>query len=385
MELELRGKVYSVRYYSKNKDGQRVRVRLTDPSWTVDRGVKWVRLQAEKAIERDKLAKSSPAASQQPADEMLASALTAFCVDLRRRFKASTVAGYEEIIRRRFLTPCHGLPLSMVFSLTGSDRLRDALESPPHLEDKARAVSKIRSFARWLARRESLSAQSEEEFERVLPEYCQLSNKSANARVNFWTAAEWDSFCATFRDGDPWLLVFETMFWGALRLGELRALKVSSFDRLKNTLMVSASITAGGVESSPKTASSLAVVDLPSWLAKELERAVAGRPAGDYLFRIGGRRVSATGLRRAFNAHVSLAGVHRITVHGLRHSIASRMIQEGVEPLIVSRHLRHSSLAITLSVYTHLFPGVAAGIMDRISPTKSPVGLNLEKMKKNIK
>ena len=43
----------------------------------------------------------------------------------------------------------------------------------------------------------------------------------------------------------------------------------------------------------------------------------------------------------------------KITLHGLRHSMASYMFSKGISILDVSLHLRHKNPSVTLSVYTH--------------------------------
>jgi integrase len=54
--------------------------------------------------------------------------------------------------------------------------------------------------------------------------------------------------------------------------------------------------------------------------------------------------------------------------HSLRHTHASALLAEGVDPVTVSRRLGHGSAAITLSVYAHLMKpdDRAASIMQRI-------------------
>lgn len=56
-----------------------------------------------------------------------------------------------------------------------------------------------------------------------------------------------------------------------------------------------------------------------------------------------------------------------ITLHGLRHSHASHMLASNVHPKIVQERLGHSSIAITMDIYSHLMPnmqGEAAATVD---------------------
>ncbi len=48
-------------------------------------------------------------------------------------------------------------------------------------------------------------------------------------------------------------------------------------------------------------------------------------------------------------------GLPRIGLHDLRHTAASIMIAEGIPIAIVSKTLRHATLATTINLYGHLF------------------------------
>ncbi|WGS31065.1 tyrosine-type recombinase/integrase [Bradyrhizobium sp. ISRA464] len=48
----------------------------------------------------------------------------------------------------------------------------------------------------------------------------------------------------------------------------------------------------------------------------------------------------------------------RITLHGLRHSHASHMLASKIHPKVVQERLGHSSIAITMDIYSHLMPNM---------------------------
>ena len=60
----------------------------------------------------------------------------------------------------------------------------------------------------------------------------------------------------------------------------------------------------------------------------------------------------------AFDRRVRAAGVPRITFHGLRHTAASLALAQGVHPKVVQERLGHSSVAITLDLYSHSVPSL---------------------------
>ena len=52
----------------------------------------------------------------------------------------------------------------------------------------------------------------------------------------------------------------------------------------------------------------------------------------------------------------ALAGLPRIPFHGLRHSHATILMANGVNPKVVSELLGHADISITLSMYSHVLP-----------------------------
>jgi integrase len=56
-----------------------------------------------------------------------------------------------------------------------------------------------------------------------------------------------------------------------------------------------------------------------------------------------------------------------IRFHDLRHTCATLLLSRGVNPKVVSEMLGHSSVAITLDIYSHVTPHMqqaAADVMD---------------------
>ncbi|MDP6348131.1 MAG: site-specific integrase, partial [Dehalococcoidia bacterium] len=52
------------------------------------------------------------------------------------------------------------------------------------------------------------------------------------------------------------------------------------------------------------------------------------------------------------------AGVKRIRFHDARHTHASLMLKQGIHPKIVQERLGHSTIAMTLDIYSHVAPGL---------------------------
>jgi integrase len=61
---------------------------------------------------------------------------------------------------------------------------------------------------------------------------------------------------------------------------------------------------------------------------------------------------------RHFKPLLRRARLPDIRFHDLRHTCATLLLTKGVHPKIASEMLGHSSLSITLNVYSHVIPGL---------------------------
>ena len=130
-------------------------------------------------------------------------------------------------------------------------------------------------------------------------------------------------------------------------------------------------LQGGGVTyQEPKTAGSRRSVALSPSATLELrayrERqeadfAIMGRPlTPDTLIyeRPDGTIPVPDSVTHAFAKYANKAGITGVRLHDLRHTHASLMLKAGVHPKIVSERLGHSSVSITLDVYSHVVPGL---------------------------
>ncbi len=72
---------------------------------------------------------------------------------------------------------------------------------------------------------------------------------------------------------------------------------------------------------------------------------------------------------KRFDRRVARLDVPRIRLHDLRHTWATLALAAGIHPKIVQERLGHSSIAITLDIYSHATPAqqsTAASTVARI-------------------
>jgi integrase len=83
----------------------------------------------------------------------------------------------------------------------------------------------------------------------------------------------------------------------------------------------------------------------------------AGKLADDGLLfaDIDGALPSPNALSAAWHDFAERIGMPDLTFHGLRHTHASWLIDEGVNVVTISKRLGHAKPDITLRVYAHLF------------------------------
>jgi integrase len=158
-----------------------------------------------------------------------------------------------------------------------------------------------------------------------------------------------------------------------LRRGEITALRWKSVDLDNGQLAVVASTEQtdkGAIREKEAKSGKARTVALPSLAVEELRRWRLAQ--AQELLRLGVRaddnwhvvtQFDGSPLQPRSLTHVVSAFLKEwgMTLHGLRHSHASHMLASNVHPKIVQERLGHSSIAITLDIYSHLMPNMQEG------------------------
>ncbi len=78
------------------------------------------------------------------------------------------------------------------------------------------------------------------------------------------------------------------------------------------------------------------------------------------------------GVSDAFLRRVARYGLPRLTLHGLRHTWATLALEDGVHPRVVQERLGHSTVAITLGIYSHVSPRLHDEAANRVARLMIP-------------
>lgn len=116
----------------------------------------------------------------------------------------------------------------------------------------------------------------------------------------------------------------------------------------------------------PKSARSRRLIDLPSasgivlreWRSQQEAKMGRSATPEDLVFTTPtGAPVPPDSLTHAFIKLAKQNGFNGLRLHDLRHSHATLMLQQGIHPKIVQERLGHSSIQVTLDIYSHVAPG----------------------------
>jgi integrase len=206
------------------------------------------------------------------------------------------------------------------------------------------------------------------------------SSKAARARVRTpWTSEELSAFLSA-AGSDPLYPAYRLAACSGMRRGEILGLRWSDLDFEQRQLRVVQTIVEAGhvlTVGEPKSDRSRRVIALDHetaavlWKHRVLEK---GRRSDD-LDSIGalvfahenGKPIHPACFSYAFTQRVKIVGARPVCLHDLRHGHATLALQAGIHPKIVSERLGHSTVAITLDLYSHSIPSLQREAADAMA------------------
>jgi integrase len=168
-----------------------------------------------------------------------------------------------------------------------------------------------------------------------------------------------------------WRVVFKTLAFAGLRSSEVRALAKSAIRLEMNEIDVSSRADRQGLIGPCKSESGYRTVQISDDLVNEFRSWLPTCPAGslELVFPNDQGNVLCAGriLEELYAVQKRIGllrpdGRPKYNVHSLRHFFASIMIAEGTPPKRLQELLGHSTLAMTMDLYGHLFAAGEAEI-----------------------
>lgn len=181
----------------------------------------------------------------------------------------------------------------------------------------------------------------------------------------------------------PVLLALAT----GMRRGEILALRWRNISLDTGAIRVVESLEQtrkGGLRFKPTKTERARAVTLPGFALAELRR--WQREQAEALLRIGVRATGETlvcarqdgepkapeSVTKEFTLLIAKAGVPRVRFHDLRHSHATQLLAAGVHPKIVQERLGHSTITVTMDLYSHVTETIQADAVARLDAAYGP-------------
>lgn len=211
--------------------------------------------------------------------------------------------------------------------------------------------------------------------------------KKTKRKRPFWELAHYKKVCKTFELADfkqhSLFISIMLMFMTGLRISEASALTWDDINFDTKKLDVNKSLRYDNAsnydpESTTKTESANRILTLDTNtinLLKEWKERQQKQINTNLVLTTNGIPMHNRAVNRALEKHAELAGVHRITPHGLRHSHASLLVHLNEDLLIIKDRLGHSDVKTTLGEYGHLYSNRDVELAGRLN---NIVDYNLE-------
>lgn len=196
--------------------------------------------------------------------------------------------------------------------------------------------------------------------------------KATRKEIMVWDIPEVLTFLEHAK-GSRYYIAFLLAITTGMRQGEILALRWKDVDFENGVLRVTQILSHDGKEILPytKTKAGTRTIDLPEETIAELkkhkvkiskEKLAMGPVIYTDLDLVvcseQGTPTNAGNIRRAYNSAILKATVPKIRFHDLRHTHATLLLKQGVNPKIVAERLGHADTRITLDTYSHLLPSM---------------------------
>ncbi|WP_425963751.1 tyrosine-type recombinase/integrase [Rhizobium nepotum] len=315
----------------------------------------------------------------EPSKQTVSEFFTEWLAFIKPTVSAKTHERYTEICEKN-LTPLIG---DVILSKLKTDRINSAftkaLTAGRGASGKPYAPRTVHHMRRVLIKALSQAVT----WERLArnPATATTPPKVERTKMLAYDAGQTAALIAAFRNTRMFVPMMLAVMCG-LRRGEIAALRWDDAEigdnRRQLSIRQSAEQTKDGVRyKSPKSGKARTVA-LSATMAAELrahrvrqaeeQLKIGLRPDGDsfVVAQVDGSPLQPRSLTHEWTRLLDKTSLPRIRFHDLRHTHATQMLSAGVHPKVASERLGHSTIGITLDLYSHVMPGMQADAAEQV-------------------
>jgi len=204
--------------------------------------------------------------------------------------------------------------------------------------------------------------------------------KSFKNELKVWSIEEVKLFLEVSKSS-RYYIAFLLAITTGMRQGEILGLRWKDIDFLNNTLSVRQTLNHKGTKITPgaKTKSGIRNISLPIETINALKThkiLIESEQVNSGILYQDNNLVVCTNigtpciprnLMRTFYNHIEYANVTRIRFHDIRHTHATILLKQGINPKVVAERLGHSNIRITLDTYSHVLPTMQSETANKIN------------------
>ena len=182
--------------------------------------------------------------------------------------------------------------------------------------------------------------------------------------MNYWSKEEVQQFMFVAKNDSMWIAFYLALKTG-MRRGEIIALKWA--DIVNNTIIVKQAKSSAGVRSIAITNAD--IKELEKHRKSQLKNKLKAIEYYDNDLVIAtkhGKPIGPRNLLRSFELIIERNNLRKIRFHDLRHTHATMMLLAGVHAKVVSERLGHSTIGITLDIYSHVLPNMQSEAANKL-------------------
>jgi integrase len=193
------------------------------------------------------------------------------------------------------------------------------------------------------------------------------STSRKNTKIKVWTIEEQKKFLEHVKSESTfYYTLFLLSLTSGMRKGEILGLQWGDVDTRQGVVSVKRTVVWAQrnlyLKDMPKTESSIRTIQLPNQTAKELKKWQLACPTNSLNLVFPSPKTGGilypNSLDKAFQKAVRGAGVPEISFHGLRHTFATTLLANNVNPKIVQEMLGHATIKTTMDTYSHILPNM---------------------------